>query len=127
MEGLPAWLSRLKIHLQCTRHRRGWFDPWVGKISCRRECQPTPVFLPGEILPIPWQATVQGVTKSWTQLSFLPKNAMLHSLWFCFLVLVSYFFFRPLCVTPPNRWRRKANEEKGSDSHSRLMCNETLA
>ena len=24
------------------------FDPWVGKISWRRECQPTPVFLPGE-------------------------------------------------------------------------------
>ena len=24
------------------------FDPWVGKISWRREWQPTPVFLPGE-------------------------------------------------------------------------------
>ena len=24
------------------------FDPWVGKIPCRREWQPTPVFLPGE-------------------------------------------------------------------------------
>ena len=27
--------------------RRG-FDPGVGKIPCRRACQPTPVFLPGE-------------------------------------------------------------------------------
>ena len=44
-----------------------------------------------------WQATVQGVTKSWIQLSFLPKNAMLHSLWFCFLFLVSYFFQAPMC------------------------------
>ena len=24
------------------------FDPWVGKIPWRRECLPTPVFLPGE-------------------------------------------------------------------------------
>ena len=24
------------------------FDPWVGKIPWRRECQPTLVFLPGE-------------------------------------------------------------------------------
>ena len=23
------------------------FDPWVGKVPCRRERQPTPVLLPG--------------------------------------------------------------------------------
>ena len=28
--------------------RQPGFDPWVGKISWRREWQPTPVFLPGE-------------------------------------------------------------------------------
>ena len=33
------------VCLQCRRPR---FDPWVGKIPCRREWQPTPVFLPGE-------------------------------------------------------------------------------
>ena len=40
--GLPCWL---RIHLQCRRSR---FNSWVGKISWRREWQPTPVFLPGE-------------------------------------------------------------------------------
>ena len=30
--------------------RRPGLDPWVGKISWRREWQPTPVFLPGESL-----------------------------------------------------------------------------
>ena len=25
-----------------------WFNPWVGKISWRKKCQPTSVFLPGE-------------------------------------------------------------------------------
>ena len=25
------------------------FDPWIGKISWRKEWQPTPVFLPGEL------------------------------------------------------------------------------
>ena len=24
------------------------FDSWAGKISWKRECQPTPIFLPGE-------------------------------------------------------------------------------
>ena len=28
--------------------RRCRFSPWVGKIPCRKEWQPTPVFLPGE-------------------------------------------------------------------------------
>ena len=28
--------------------RRPGFNPWVGKIPWIRECQPTPVFLPGE-------------------------------------------------------------------------------
>ena len=28
--------------------KRRDFDPWLGKIPCRRKWQPTPVFLPGE-------------------------------------------------------------------------------
>ena len=31
------------------QYRRLRFDPWVGKIPWRREWQPTPVFLPGEL------------------------------------------------------------------------------
>ena len=41
--GLPQ-----RIWLQCRRHRRLEFKHWVGKISWRREWQPTPVFLPGK-------------------------------------------------------------------------------
>ena len=37
-----------RIHLQCRRHRKCWFNHWVGKISWRRKWQPTPVVLPGE-------------------------------------------------------------------------------
>ena len=44
--GLPWWLRWQRICLQCRRHG---FDPWVGKIPWRREWQPTPVFLPGEL------------------------------------------------------------------------------
>ena len=29
-------------------NKRYWFDPWVGKIPCRKKWQPTSVFLPGE-------------------------------------------------------------------------------
>ena len=34
--------------MQCRRHRRWGFNPWIGKISWRRAWQPTLVFLPGE-------------------------------------------------------------------------------
>jgi len=42
---LPCWLSRLRICLQCRRHRRRGFSPWVGKIPWKREWLLTPVFL----------------------------------------------------------------------------------
>ena len=56
------------------RVRETWvwsgFDPWIGKISWRKEWQPTPVFLPGEFhgqgslaVCSPW------VAKSRTQLT----------------------------------------------------------
>ena len=56
------------------------FDPWVRKIPWRREWQPTPVFLPGEVHDRrAWQATVYGVAKSQTRLD----NSHFHfrSLW----------------------------------------------
>ena len=43
--GLPWWLRWWRILLQC---RRPGFDPWIGKIPCRRKWQLTPGFLPGE-------------------------------------------------------------------------------
>ena len=33
---------------QCRRHKRHWFNLWVGKIPWRRAWQPSLVFLPGE-------------------------------------------------------------------------------
>ena len=35
-------IRKLRIYLQCMRP---WFNSWVGKISCRRDRLPTPVFL----------------------------------------------------------------------------------
>ena len=32
----------------CRRRRSRGFDPWVGRILCRRKWQATPVFLPGK-------------------------------------------------------------------------------
>ena len=39
------WLRWQRIYLQC---RRPGFHSWVRKIPWKRECLPTPVFLPGE-------------------------------------------------------------------------------
>ena len=44
--GLLWWLSGKKKSSRQWKRRR--FNPWVGKISWRRESQPTPVFLPGK-------------------------------------------------------------------------------
>ena len=44
----PFLLSGKESVCQCRRHRRPWFDPWVGKIPWRRKWQPTQVFLPGK-------------------------------------------------------------------------------
>ena len=44
-KGFPWWLRWKRICVQC---RRPGFNHWVGKMSWRREWQPTPVFLPGE-------------------------------------------------------------------------------
>ena len=54
-EGLPWWLRRLRIHLQC---RRPGFNPGVGKIPWRRAWQPTAVYLPGES---PWTEEPGGL------------------------------------------------------------------
>ena len=35
-------------NLPAVQCKRPEFDPWVGKIPCKRAWQPTPVFLPGE-------------------------------------------------------------------------------
>ena len=38
--GLPWWLRRLRIHLQCRGCRRQGFSPWVRKIHWRRAWRP---------------------------------------------------------------------------------------
>ena len=57
--GLPWWISWLRIRLQ---GGRPGFNPWIGKIPCRREQLPIPVFWPGEF------HAVHGVAKSQTRL-----------------------------------------------------------
>ena len=46
-KGIGYPLQSSRIRLQC---RRPWFDSWAGKIPCRRDRLPTPVFLgfPGD-------------------------------------------------------------------------------
>ena len=60
--GLPLWLSWERICLQC---ERSGFDPWVGKILCRRERLPTQVFWPGEFhgLYVIWGRKESDVTE----------------------------------------------------------------
>jgi len=66
-KGFPGDASGKEPVCQGRRCQRYGFDPWVGKIFWKRAWQPTPVFLPGDPLDREaWQATVPGVSKSWT-------------------------------------------------------------
>ena len=46
--GFPGDTSGKEPSCQRKRHKRCHFDPWVGKIPCRRAWQPTAVFWPEE-------------------------------------------------------------------------------
>ena len=66
----PNGASGKEPACQCRRHKRHRFSPWIGKISWRREWQPTPVFLLGESHgQRSLRAIVHGVAKSQTRLS----------------------------------------------------------
>ena len=103
-EGLPWWLRWQRICPQCGRPWIPWteepgglqstgsqrvghdwmtlltyllFDPWVRKISWRRKCRLTPVFLPGEshgqrnlVGYIPWDCKELDMTERLTLHSF---------------------------------------------------------
>ena len=45
---IKVTLSGKESACQCRRLKRWRLSPWVGKVSWRREWQPTPVFLPGK-------------------------------------------------------------------------------
>ena len=79
--GFSVGASGKETACQCRKHKRRGFDPWVGKIPCRRKWQPTAVFLPGESHG---QRKLAGyspwVLKGWTRLKRLstqPKSVLL--------------------------------------------------
>ena len=47
--GSPGGSSGKESACQCRRCKRCGFDPWVGKIPCRKKWQPTPVVLSGKL------------------------------------------------------------------------------
>ena len=46
--GVPSGAEGKEHTCQFRRHKRLWFESWVGKIPWRKAWQPTPVFLPRE-------------------------------------------------------------------------------
>ena len=66
---MAQWVKNPPI--QCRRHRRLGFNPWVMKIPWRRACNPYPLqysCLENTMGRVAWQTTVCGVSKSWTRL-----------------------------------------------------------
>ena len=65
---IPRWLSGKEPTCQCKRYRRCGFDPWVGKISWRRKCNPLPYSCLESLVDrgLRW-ATARRVTKNGTR------------------------------------------------------------
>ena len=90
---LPWWLRQERVCLQCRRLR---FDPWVGEIPRRRECLPTPVFLPGKshgqrslVDYCPWSCKELDMTE-WLSLSMLIITAAVSGPSECTLYTASF-------------------------------------
>ena len=87
----PGGTSGKDPTCQRRRHKRGGFDPWVGKIPCRRARQSTPVFLPGESHG---QGSLAGYSPWRLQESTQLKQLSRHLGWELPGVFqLSYFFF----------------------------------
>ena len=82
---LPWWLRQWRI---CLQFRRPEFDPWVRKITWRREWPPTPLFLPEEFLG---QKSLAGYSrwggKSRTGLTNTHRDTQFAMLWKLFMIL----------------------------------------
>ena len=74
-KGFPGGTRGEEPAYQCWRYMRCVFDLWVWKIPWRRAWQPTPdSFLENPMDRGAWRATVHGVAKSQTQLSWLSTH-----------------------------------------------------
>ena len=93
IESLDIWISVQSLCFpdgtggkesacQYRRHKRCWFNPWVGKIPWRRAWQPTSVFLPGES---DGQRSLEGYSPySRKELDMTEVTACtLFSFWYC--------------------------------------------
>ena len=78
--GFPGGASGKEPSCQSRRHDRQGFDPWGGKIPCRRAWQSTPEFLENPKDRGAWRAAVHGVAQSRPRLSDLSLTQVGHGL-----------------------------------------------
>ena len=80
----------VRICLQCRRHCRLGFDPWVGKIPKKRQWQPSLVLCQESPMDRgAWQATVQGSQR--VRHNWVTKHN--HMLFFIFLNILWLWYF----------------------------------
>ena len=107
--GLPRWK---RSTCQCRRHKRCWFDLWVGKMPWRRSLHPTPVFLPENFCgQRTWRATVHGITKTHTQLKWLSTLTSLNRKLLKFILFYFKFllyFTLQYCIGFGIHWHESA-------------------
>ena len=97
--GLHRWLRLERIHLQCGRLG---FDPWLWKISPRREWQSTQVSCPGESLWTeepgrPQSKGLQRAGHDWTTFTSLSLVILedILSLWVLYTFQILTHFIKP--------------------------------
>ena len=108
--GLHWWLSSKESTCQFRRHG---FDPWVGKIPCKKKWQPTPVFWPRKFYGqrtltgySPWNCKGVGHDLATKQQQWVLVNAVNPFLPSSFLLppLISSFFPFSSLATQSRAW-----------------------
>ena len=74
---LPDGASGKELASQCRRHKRGGFDPWVGKIPWRRGWKPSLVYWSEEF---PWTEESGGLQTNGSHSQTLLKRLSMHVL-----------------------------------------------
>ena len=74
-KGFPDGASGKDPACQCRRHKRCGFDPWAGKVSGRRTCNPLQYSCPGES---PWTAEPGSLQSMGSQRDVHDRSDLAH-------------------------------------------------
>ena len=94
--GFPGRASGKEPSCQCRRHKRHWFEPWVGKIPPEKEMATHSSIL---AWTIPWTEEAGGLQSIESQSQTRLKQLSMHA---CTVSVLAYTRFQWMDITAPS-------------------------